>query len=61
MKNKLELPIDISIIKKYCFSAELKEEQFCDVFMWIALRYIAISRCIIWRENKEKYEKKGIE
>lgn len=57
MKNKLELPIDISIIKKYCFSTELKEEQFYDAFMWIALRYIAISRCIIWQKSEEEYEK----
>ena len=26
--RKLSLPIDISIIKEYCFSTELKEEQF---------------------------------
>ena len=40
--RKLELPIDINIIKNYCFSTELKEEQFYDTLMWIALRYIAI-------------------
>ena len=57
MKDKLELPINISIIKKYCFSTELKEEQFYDTFMWIALRYIAISRCIIWQKCEEEYKK----
>ena len=57
MKDKLELPINISIIKKYCFSTELKEEQFYDAFMWIALRYIAISRCIIWQKCEEEYKK----
>ena len=50
--RKLELPIDINIIKNYCFSTELKEEQFYDTLMWIALRYIAISRCLIFNENK---------
>lgn len=57
MKDKLELPINISIIKKYCFSTELKEKQFYDAFMWIALRYIAISRCIIWQKCEEEYKK----
>lgn len=57
MKGKLEIPIDISIIKKYCFGAELKEEQFYDVFILIALRYIAISRCIIWQKSEEEYKK----
>ena len=55
--RKLELPIDISMIKKYCFSTELKEEQFYDAFMWIALRYIAISRCISWQKFEEDYKK----
>lgn len=47
--RKLSLPIDISIIKEYCFSTELKEDQFYDALMWITLRYIAISRCLIWQ------------
>jgi hypothetical protein len=38
--RKLSLPIDISIIKEYCFSTELKEDQFYDALMWIILRYI---------------------
>lgn len=52
-ERKLDLPIDISIIKEYCFSSDLKEEQFYDTFMWIALRYIAIFRCLDW-QNMEK-------
>lgn len=51
--RKLELPIDINIIKNYCFSTELKEEQFYDTLMWIALRYIAISRCLIIKESEK--------
>lgn len=48
--RKIELPVDINIIKNYCFSTELKEEQFYDTLMWIALRYIAISRCLMLKE-----------
>ncbi|MBQ8891613.1 MAG: hypothetical protein IJ068_01980 [Bacilli bacterium] len=55
--RKLSLPIDISIIKEYCFSTELKEEQFYDALMWITLRYIAISRCISWNKWLKEYEK----
>ena len=55
--RKLSLPIDISIIKEYCFSTELKEEQFYDALMWITLRYVAISRCLSWNEWLKEYEK----
>lgn len=55
--HKITLPIDISVVKDYCFSTELKEEQFYDTFMWIALRYIAISRCLSWKEWEEEYNK----
>ena len=55
--RKIDLPIDISIIKDYCFSSELKEEQFYDALMWIALRYIAISRCSSWKRCEEEYQK----
>ena len=51
--RKLELPVDINIIKNYCFSTELKEEQFYDTLMWIALRYIAISRCLMIKESEK--------
>ena len=54
--RKLSLPIDISIIKEYCFSTELKEEQFYDALMWITLRYIAISKCISWNKWLKEYE-----
>lgn len=55
--RKLSLPIDISIIKEYCFSTELKDEQLYDALMWITLRYVAISRCIFWNEWLKEYEK----
>ncbi len=55
--RKLSLPIDISIIKEYCFSTELREEQFYDALMWITLRYVAISRCLSWNEWLKDYEK----
>ena len=55
--RKLSLPIDISIIKEYCFSTELKEEQFYDALMWITLRYVAISRSITWNKCEEEYKK----
>ena len=51
-ERKIELPVDINIIKNYCFSTELKEEQFYDTLMWIALRYIAISRCLMIKESE---------
>ena len=51
--RKIELPVDINIIKSYCFSTELKEEQFYDTLMWIALRYIAISRCLMIKESEK--------
>ena len=51
--RKIEMPVDINIIKNYCFSTELKEEQFYDTLMWIALRYIAISRCLIIKESEK--------
>lgn len=51
--RKIDLPIDIKTIKDYCFSTELKEEQFYDALMWITLRYVAISRCISWNKANE--------
>ena len=48
--RKIDLPIDISMIKDYCFSSSLKENQFYDTLTWIALRYIAISKCISFQE-----------
>ena len=59
--QQFDLPIDISCIKKYCLSAEIKKEQVYDVLMWIIIRYTAIDRRISWqkylddlKENREK-------
>lgn len=54
--RKIKLPIDIKTIKDYCLSTEIKEDQVYDTLMWIALRYIAISRCISWNEWLQEYE-----
>lgn len=48
--RKIDLPIDVSMIKDYCFSSSLKENQFYDTLTWIALRYIAISKCVSFQE-----------
>jgi len=53
-KRTISLPIDISILKEYCISSEIKEEQLYDTLMWIALRYIAIQRCLIWKDLDNK-------
>ena len=55
--RKLTLPINISIIKEYCFSTELKEEQFYETLVWIVLRYVAISRCLTFKKWIEEDEK----
>lgn len=44
--NKLELPIDISMIAKYGFSCNLKEEQYYDTLVWIILRYASMNLVI---------------
>lgn len=54
--RKIKLPIDIKNIKEYCLSTEIKEDQIYDTLIWIALRYIAISRCISWNEWLQEYE-----
>lgn len=56
-ERRLELPIDISMIKDYSFSSNLKENQFYDTLTWIALRYIAISKCISSQKWSEDYNK----
>lgn len=53
--RKIQLPIDISIIKEYCFSADVKEEKFYDTLVWIIIRYIAISTANSYYNLKEKY------
>ena len=54
--RNIKLPIDIKTIKNYCLSTEIKKEQIYDTLMWIALRYIAISRCLSWNEWLQEYE-----
>lgn len=54
--RKIKLPIDIKTIKDYCLSTEIKKEQIYDTLMWIALRYIAILRCLSWNEWLQEYE-----
>lgn len=54
--RSITLPIDISVLREYCFSSELKEEQFNDTLMWIALRYIAIQRCLVWKDIDSECE-----
>ena len=44
--QQFDLPIDISCVKKYCLSSEIKKEQVYEVLMWIIIRYIAIDNCI---------------
>lgn len=53
--QKLDLPIDISCIKKYCLSSEIKKDQIYDVLLWIIIRYIAIERCLSWQEYLKDY------
>ena len=55
--RKIKLPIDIKTIKDYCLSTEIKKEQIYDTLMWVALRYIAISRCLSWNEWLQEYER----
>lgn len=54
-KRTIELPINISIIKKYCLSSEIKKEQVYDAHMWIAIRYSGIIKCIEWQEYFKNY------
>lgn len=56
---KLELPVDVSIIEKYCFSTEIKKEQFYDALMWIALRYIATLQYLKYNNWKNKYNEEN--
>ena len=58
--RKIKLPIDIKTIKDYCLSTEIKEDQIYDTLVWIALRYVAISRCISWNKWLKEYEKNKV-
>lgn len=57
--RKLELSVDVSIIEKYCFSTEIKKEQFYDALMWIALRYIATLQYLKYNNWKNKYNEEN--
>ncbi len=50
----LELPINISYIKNYCLSSNIKDNQLYDSLVWIALRLVAISYCIKFSDGLEK-------
>ena len=55
-KNKrvLELPINISYIKNYCLSSNIKNNQLYDSLVWIALRLVAINYCIRFNDGLEE-------
>lgn len=57
--RKMQLPIDISIIKNYCFSSAIKEEKFYDILIWIVMRYIAISTTISYYNWQKNYNKEN--
>ena len=54
--QQFDLPIDISCIKKYCLSSEVKKEQVYDVLLWIIIRYVAIQKCISFKEWRKDYD-----
>ena len=47
------------VIEKYCFSTEIKKEQFYDALMWIALRYIATLQYLKYNNWKNKYNEEN--
>lgn len=55
-EKQLDLPIDISCVKKYCLSSEIKKDQVYDVLLWIVIRYVAIVQCLSWQEYLKDYE-----
>ena len=56
-ENKQETNfIDISPLKKYCLSLDIKKDQIYDVFIWIIIRYVAIERCMVWQDYLKDYE-----
>ncbi len=60
--RNLDLPLDISCIKKYCFSTEIKKEQLYEALLWIIIRYSAIIECIGWQDylkNLKENQKKS--
>lgn len=50
----LELPINISYIKNYCLSSNIKNNQLYDSLVWIALRLVAINCCIRFNDGLEE-------
>ena len=50
----LELPINISYIKNYCLSSNIKNDQLYDSLVWIALRLVAINYCIRFNDGLEE-------
>ena len=49
--RKLELPINLSYIKNYCLSSNIKDNQLYDSLVWITLRLVAILHCIKYNDN----------
>ena len=56
VKNEriLELPINLSYIKNYCLSSNIKNSQLYDSLVWIALRLVAINYCIRFHDGLEE-------
>lgn len=50
----LELPIDISYIKKYCLTSNIKPNEIYDALIWIIIRYIGLERCYTWNNEHNK-------
>ena len=53
-ERKLELPIDISYIKKYCLTSNIKPNEIYDALIWIIIRYIGLERCYTWNNEHNK-------
>lgn len=54
--RKIELPINLSYIKNYCLSSNIKDNQLYDSLVWITLRLVAISHCIKYNDNLKEYK-----
>ena len=50
----LELPIDISYIKKYCLTSNIKPNEIYDALIWIIIRYIGLERCYTLNNEHNK-------
>ena len=49
--RKLELPINLTYIKNYCLSSNIKDNQIYDSLVWITLRLVAIAYCIRFNDD----------